>query len=63
MCQRLRTEVSRLPGALSSEQGATIIEYVLVAAVIAIGVFAVFGSLATALKTKINTIANTITNS
>jgi Flp pilus assembly pilin Flp len=54
---------SRVQGSVSSERGATIIEYVLLSAVIAVGVFAVFGSLRNALMVKINSIITTITNS
>ena len=46
-----------------SEQGASIIEYVLLAAVIALGVLAVFTNLRDALRTKINEIITGINGS
>jgi Flp pilus assembly pilin Flp len=52
---------ARVQGSVSSQRGAAIIEYVLLAAVIVVGLFTTFGSLKTALLTKLNTIINTIT--
>ena len=47
--------------AVASEEGAAIIEYVLLAAVIAIGVLAVFQTLRTAIQNKVTNIKDTVT--
>lgn len=57
---RFKVERERVGEALRSERGATIIEYVLIAAVVAVGVFAVFGSLRNAIISKITSITTTI---
>ena len=46
--------------AVASEEGATIIEYVLLAAVIAVGVFAVIQTLRNTIQSKVNSITNTV---
>jgi len=47
---------------LCAEEGATIVEYILITAVVVIGLFAVFTRLREALTDKINEIINSINN-
>jgi Flp pilus assembly pilin Flp len=55
-----RYVVSRLSQVVRSEEGATIIEYVLLAAVVVLGLLAIFGTLRTTLIGKIQEIIDGI---
>lgn len=46
----------------NDEKGATLLEYVLIAGIIVLGVYATFTALKNSLVTKINSLQNTVTN-